>query len=64
MYKRNKTTCSSKMLENFISPYNATVMEKINSENMINLGKLNMDELLWEVQQNIPISKKQKILGI
>ena len=39
-----KTTCSSKMLENFISPYNATVMEKINSENMINLGKLNMDE--------------------
>ncbi len=39
-----KTTCSSKMLENFISPYNATVMEKINAENMINLGKLNMDE--------------------
>ena len=39
-----KTTCSSKMLENFISPYDATVMEKINEENMINLGKLNMDE--------------------
>ena len=39
-----KTTCSSKILENFISPYNATVMEKINEENMINLGKLNMDE--------------------
>lgn len=39
-----KTTCSSKMLENFISPYNATVMEKINAENMINVGKLNMDE--------------------
>ena len=39
-----KTTCSSKMLENFISPYNATVMEKINAENLINLGKLNMDE--------------------
>ena len=39
-----KTTCSSKMLENFISPYDATVMEKINNENMINLGKLNMDE--------------------
>ena len=32
------------MLENFVSPYDATVMEKINSENMINLGKLNMDE--------------------
>ena len=39
-----KTTCSSKMLENFVSPYDATVMEKINSEEMINLGKLNMDE--------------------
>ena len=39
-----KTTCSSKMLENFVSPYDATVMEKINKENLINLGKLNMDE--------------------
>ena len=39
-----KTTCSSRMLENFVSPYDATVMEKINSENMIDLGKLNMDE--------------------
>jgi len=39
-----KTTCSSRMLENFISPYDATVMEKINNEGLINLGKLNMDE--------------------
>ncbi len=39
-----KTTCSSKMLENFVSPYDATVMEKINEENLITLGKLNMDE--------------------
>lgn len=39
-----KTTCSSKMLENFVAPYNATVVEKVNKENMINLGKLNMDE--------------------
>lgn len=39
-----KTTCSSKMLENFVSPYDATVMEKINDKKMINLGKLNMDE--------------------
>lgn len=39
-----KTTCSSRMLENFVSPYDATVIGKLNNENMINLGKLNMDE--------------------
>lgn len=40
-----RTTCSSKMLENFISPYDGTVVNKvINEEKMINLGKLNMDE--------------------
>src|SRR5699024_8236364 len=39
-----KTTCSSHMQENFISPYNATVMEKIEKENIIDIGKLNMDE--------------------
>ena len=38
------TTCSSKMLENFVSPYDATVMEKINKEELPMLGKLNMDE--------------------
>ena len=39
-----RTTCASKMLENFVAPYNATVMEKINDAGLINLGKLNMDE--------------------
>lgn len=39
-----KTTSSSKMLENFVSPYDATVITKIKEKNMPILGKLNMDE--------------------
>ena len=39
-----KTTCASKMLENFISPYDATVVDKLNDEEILSLGKLNMDE--------------------
>ena len=39
-----KTTCGSKMLENFVAPYNATVIEKLNKERLVSLGKLNMDE--------------------
>jgi aspartyl-tRNA(Asn)/glutamyl-tRNA(Gln) amidotransferase subunit A len=39
-----KTTCSSKMLENFVPPYNATVIEKLNQAGMVMLGKANMDE--------------------
>ena len=39
-----KTSCGSKMLDNFISPYNATVVEKLNGAGMPMLGKLNMDE--------------------
>lgn len=39
-----RTTCASKMLENFVPPYNATVMEKLNSQGIVMLGKTSMDE--------------------
>jgi aspartyl-tRNA(Asn)/glutamyl-tRNA(Gln) amidotransferase subunit A len=39
-----KTTCSSKMLETFVPPYNAHVVDKLNDAGMVMLGKSNMDE--------------------
>src|SRR3989344_8222749 len=39
-----KTSCASKILDSFISPYDATVVEKCNAAGMVLLGKTNMDE--------------------
>ena len=38
------TTCASKMLYNFVPPYNATVMDKLEGVDAVMIGKLNMDE--------------------
>lgn len=39
-----KTTCASKMLENFVPCYSSTAVEKLNDQGFVMLGKLNMDE--------------------
>jgi len=39
-----RTSCGSRMLENFVSPYDAHVVEKLAAAGMVTLGKLNMDE--------------------
>lgn len=39
-----RTSCGSKMLDPFVSPYDATVVEKLNTAGMVMLGKTNMDE--------------------
>lgn len=39
-----RTSCGSKMLDNFVSPYDATVVEKLAAAGAVTLGKLNMDE--------------------
>ncbi len=42
--KNNKTTCASKMLENFIAPYDATVITKLKKQDAVFIGKVNLDE--------------------
>ena len=39
-----KTTCASKILQKFVPPYDATVMQKLEAQNPVVLGKTNLDE--------------------
>ncbi len=42
--KNLRTTCGSRILENFVSPYNATIVDKLEKAGAILIGKTNMDE--------------------
>ncbi|MFY9300993.1 MAG: Asp-tRNA(Asn)/Glu-tRNA(Gln) amidotransferase subunit GatA [Candidatus Nitrosotenuis sp.] len=42
--KDRKTTCASKMLQDFVAPYDATVVSKLKSQDAIFIGKTNLDE--------------------
>ncbi len=55
-----KTTCSSKMLENFVPFYNATVMDKLENEGAVMLGKVSMDEFAMGGSTQTSAFKKTK----
>lgn len=44
LYKGHKATCASKFLENFVSPYTATAVQRLLDEDAVILGRANMDE--------------------
>ncbi|MGN0664895.1 MAG: Asp-tRNA(Asn)/Glu-tRNA(Gln) amidotransferase subunit GatA [Huintestinicola sp.] len=55
-----KTTCASRMLENFVPPYNATVMEKLEAQDIVMLGKTSMDEFAMGGSTQTSAFKKTK----
>lgn len=55
-----KTTCSSKMLGNFVPFYNATVMDKLENEDAVMLGKVSMDEFAMGGSTQTSAFKKTK----
>src|SRR5436309_2071457 len=61
--KGHPLNCGSKILGKFVSPYDATVIEKLKAAGAILLGRANMTRLPWAVRQRTPRSAALAIPG-